>query len=60
MGTLCITESRKTKPVMKLSISVYCILLYYRKVFYHNVQNLLNAALDCICGMPKRFCRLRR
>lgn len=29
---------------MKLSISVYCILLYYQKVFYYNAQNLLNAS----------------
>lgn len=34
MGTLCITESRQTKPLMKLSISVYCTLLYYQKVFF--------------------------
>lgn len=60
MGSLCIRESRKMKPLMKLSISVYCILLHYQKVFYYNVQNLLTAVLDCICRTPNGFCKRRR
>lgn len=43
------------ETLMKLSISVYCILLYYQKVFNYNVQNLLNALLDCICRTPNCF-----
>lgn len=39
---------------MKLSISVYCVLLYYQKVLNNNVQKkiLLNARLGHICRMP--------
>lgn len=40
---------------MKLSISVYCVLLYYQKVLNYNVQKkkiLLNALLGHICRMP--------
>lgn len=54
-GNLGIIESRNTNPLMKLSISVYCILLYYQKVFNYNGQNLLNTLLDRICRMPNRF-----
>lgn len=55
MGNPDIIESRNTNPLMKLSISVYCILLYYQKVFNYNVQNLLNAVLDRFCRMPNSF-----
>lgn len=55
MDSPCSTESGQTRPLMKLSISAYCILLYYQKVFYCNVQNLLNAVLGCYLQNAKRL-----
>lgn len=54
MGHVYIIESRKTNPLMKLSIGVHCILLHYWEVFYYNVQNLLSAVLDCILQPAKQ------